>query len=249
MVKKGKAKKKKLQKYQAPIPTKDTAMPIQSDSDADDDSPSGETKLEKIQKLLEPYTKYQRINFLVGAVVPNAFLFTCFRDAADRDISRRKLVVYGLVWVTTRETLVSAFESYGEIEDCKVIFDRVMGKTKGYSFVQFKTRREAAKALKQPRKMIRNLMSRMADLVTSKEGTLPMIGAPFASDLKNLGQQKYEKAGNLVESHLEDKVSFMGGSNDRTLVSHMYQQRNRREEARGRIGYWERGKVTKTVEG
>ena len=61
--KKKRRKKKKLQKYQAPVPTKDTAMPIQSDSDADDDSSSGETKLEKIQKLLEPYTKYQRIDF------------------------------------------------------------------------------------------------------------------------------------------------------------------------------------------
>ncbi|XP_052176025.1 UBP1-associated proteins 1A-like [Diospyros lotus] len=153
-VKKNCRKKKKLQKYQAPVPTKDTAMPIQSDSDADDDSSSGETKLEKIQKVLEPYTRFQRINFLVGTAVSGAFLFTHFHDVADRDISRRKLIVYGLVWVATRETLVFAFESYGEIEDCKVIFNRVMGKTKGYSFVQFKTRREAAKALKQLRKKI-----------------------------------------------------------------------------------------------
>ncbi|XP_052173042.1 UBP1-associated proteins 1A-like [Diospyros lotus] len=110
-------------------------MPIQSNSDADNDSSSGETKPEKIQKLLKPYTKYQRINFLVVTAVPDAFLFTRLRDAADRNISCCKLVVYGLAWDTTRETLVFAFESYGEIEDCSIIFDRVMGKTKGYSFV------------------------------------------------------------------------------------------------------------------
>ncbi|XP_052190301.1 RNA-binding protein P-like isoform X2 [Diospyros lotus] len=156
IVKKKLRKKKKPQKYQVPVPTKDTAIPIQTDSDEDDDSSSGETEPEKIQKLLEPYTKDQLIDFLVGAAVSDTSLFTRLRDAADCDVSHRKIFVYGLAWDTTRETLVSAFESYGEIEDCNVVFDRVTGKAKGYGFVQFKTRREATKALKQPRKKIGN---------------------------------------------------------------------------------------------
>ncbi|KAK9062237.1 hypothetical protein SSX86_019423 [Deinandra increscens subsp. villosa] len=121
-----------------------------SDSDGEDNSP------EHIQKLIEPYTKDQLIEFIVNAAVSNPSLYARIRDAADSDVSHRKIFVYGLGWDTTKETLTQSFKPYGEIEDCNVIIDRVTGKAKGFGFVQFASRKGAMKALKEPRKKINN---------------------------------------------------------------------------------------------
>ncbi|KAA8546870.1 hypothetical protein F0562_003299 [Nyssa sinensis] len=144
-----KLKKKKLQKTLA-VPKKET------NNDSDNDSSGPETESEKIENLLEPYTKDQLIDFIIDAAIKDAALFNRIRDTADRDVSHRKIFVYGLGWDTTRETLTSAFKSFGEIEDCNVITDRNTGKAKGFGFILFKTRQGATKALKQPKKKINN---------------------------------------------------------------------------------------------
>ncbi|KAI3798597.1 hypothetical protein L1987_33874 [Smallanthus sonchifolius] len=126
------------------------AIETSSDSDVDETSP------EQIQKLIEPYTKDQLIEFIINAAIANPSLYTRIRDAADSDVSHRKIFVYGLGWDTTKETLTLAFKPYGEIEDCNVIIDRVTGKAKGFGFVQFRSRKGAMKALKEPRKKINN---------------------------------------------------------------------------------------------
>ncbi|GMP26236.1 hypothetical protein CsSME_00002767 [Camellia sinensis var. sinensis] len=139
-------------------PQQQTHPQIHSDSDSDSDSEI-ESESDKIHNLLAPYSKDQLIDFVVDAAVNDAALSSRIRDAADRDVSHRKIFVSGLGWDSTRETLTSAFDSYGEIEDCSVITDRVTGKAKGYGFVLFKTRQGATKALKQPRKKINNRMT------------------------------------------------------------------------------------------
>ncbi|KAK1421514.1 hypothetical protein QVD17_23914 [Tagetes erecta] len=141
-----KTTKKKTTISQKPIITS-------SDSDSDDASP------EHIHKLIEPYTKDQLIDFIINAAVSNPSLYTRIRDTADNDVSHRKIFVYGLGWDTTKETLTLAFKPYGEIEDCNVIIDRVTGKAKGFGFVQFRSRKGAMKALKEPRKKINNRMA------------------------------------------------------------------------------------------
>nr|GEX08898.1 UBP1-associated protein 2B-like isoform X1 [Tanacetum cinerariifolium] len=83
-------------------------------------------------------------------------LYTHITNSADKDVSHRKIFVYGLAWDTTKETLKAVFKAYGEIEDCTVVMDRVTGKAKGFGFVQFKYRKGASKALKDPKKKIGN---------------------------------------------------------------------------------------------
>ena len=73
-------------------------------------------------------------------------------ELADMDPTHRKIFIHGHGWDTTAETLTSVFCEYGEIEDCKVVTDRVSGKSKGYAFILFKHRSDARKALKQPQK-------------------------------------------------------------------------------------------------
>ncbi|XP_042506715.1 UBP1-associated protein 2A-like [Macadamia integrifolia] len=143
-----KQKKKKKQVEKAPVLVKE--------EDSDDSLSEPELESEKFQKLIEPYTKDQLIEFICDAAVNDSTILQRIRSTADRDISHRKIFVHGLGWDTTRETLMSAFNSYGEIEDLNVVIDRATGKAKGYGFVLFKTRAAANKALKQPQKKINN---------------------------------------------------------------------------------------------
>ncbi|XP_059645366.1 UBP1-associated protein 2B-like [Cornus florida] len=167
---KNKAKKRKLVKKVdkkltkkvkiktlAALPTKETNNEFENDASSPDSEPESES--ETIQKLLEPYTKDQLIEFLVDAAADDAALSDSIREAADRDVSHRKIFVHGLGWDTTRETLVSIFESFGDIEDCNVVTDRVTGKAKGYGFVVFKSRIGAMKALNEQKKRIGSRMA------------------------------------------------------------------------------------------
>ncbi|KAM0038836.1 putative RNA recognition motif domain, nucleotide-binding alpha-beta plait domain superfamily [Helianthus debilis subsp. tardiflorus] len=145
--------KKKITKTPKKKPPPQKPPITSSDSDSDDNNnPSPD----QIQKLIEPYTKDQLIDFIVNAALSNPTLYTRIRHAADTDVSHRKIFVYGLGWDTTKETLTQTFKPYGEIEDCNVVIDRVTGKAKGFGFVQFRSRKGALKALKEPRKKINN---------------------------------------------------------------------------------------------
>ncbi|KAK9073632.1 hypothetical protein SSX86_007956 [Deinandra increscens subsp. villosa] len=143
--------KKKKNVAEKSIISNQPAETSSSDSEGDDTSSP-----EQIQKLIEPYTKDQLIQFIINAAIANPTLYNRIRDAADSDVSHRKIFVYGLGWDTTKEALTLAFKPYGEIEDCNVIIDRVTGKAKGFGFVQFRSRKGAMKALKEPRKKINN---------------------------------------------------------------------------------------------
>eukprot|EP00262_Sarcandra_glabra_P000404 TRINITY_DN10485_c0_g1_i1.p1 TRINITY_DN10485_c0_g1~~TRINITY_DN10485_c0_g1_i1.p1 ORF type:complete len:412 (+),score=22.94 TRINITY_DN10485_c0_g1_i1:76-1311(+) len=115
-----------------------------------------ESEPDKLQKLLEPYTKPQLIEFLCDAAFSNPSLLSRIKSTADSDISHRKIFVHGFGWDVTSETLLSSFSQYGDVEDCKVVFDRNTGKSKGFGFIVFTTRSAAVKALKQPQKKIKS---------------------------------------------------------------------------------------------
>ncbi|QCE03278.1 cold-inducible RNA-binding protein [Vigna unguiculata] len=70
----------------------------------------------------------------------------------DVDPAHQKIFIHGLSWDATTETLTSVFGKYGEIEDCKAVIDKVSGKSKGYTFILFKHKDDACKALKNPQK-------------------------------------------------------------------------------------------------
>jgi cold-inducible RNA-binding protein len=58
-----------------------------------------------------------------------------------------KLFVGGLSWDTTDDSLKSAFESFGEISEAKVILDRNSGRSRGFGFVTFESEENARKAM------------------------------------------------------------------------------------------------------
>lgn len=58
-----------------------------------------------------------------------------------------KLFIGGLAWATDNDSLTKAFEGFGELVECKVIVDRMTGKSKGFGFVTFKTSEQASAAM------------------------------------------------------------------------------------------------------
>ncbi|MDG2865995.1 hypothetical protein P7M39_24515, partial [Vibrio parahaemolyticus] len=116
------------------------------------------------------------------------------RRIADVDPAHRKIFVHGLGWDATAETLTSVFGKYGEIEDCKAVTDKVSGKSKGYGFILFNTRRGAQNALKGPQKKIGNRMTacQLASIgpVSNPPQTAPPAVAAPSSSVSEYTQKK-----------------------------------------------------------
>lgn len=148
-------KKLKTKKQDKPQPSTPTPQPQQKQQPRNTDSGS-DSDSESLPKLLEPYSKDQLLDLISGVAHEIPALLHHIRHVADRDVSHRKIFVHGLGWDTTRETLLSAFEPFGEIEDCTLVADKATGKAKGYGFVLFKTRKAADEALQNPKKKIGN---------------------------------------------------------------------------------------------
>ncbi|XP_010504596.1 PREDICTED: UBP1-associated protein 2A-like [Camelina sativa] len=132
---------------------------------------------EPIQDLLEPFSKEQLLSLLKEAADKHVGVANRIREVADEDPVHRKIFVHGLGWDTKTETLIEAFKQYGEIEDCKAVFDKVSGKSKGYGFILYKSRSGARNALKQPQKKIG---SRMTACQLASKGPV-FGGAPLAA--------------------------------------------------------------------
>ncbi len=58
-----------------------------------------------------------------------------------------KLFVARLPQSATSESLKSLFETYGEVKEAKVIFDRETGMSKGFGFIEMTSDEEAKKAV------------------------------------------------------------------------------------------------------
>ncbi|GER55022.1 RNA-binding (RRM/RBD/RNP motifs) family protein [Striga asiatica] len=135
-----------------------------------------ELEEEPIEKLLEPFSKDQLTLLIKEAVAQHPDVIESVHRLADADPAHCKIFVHGLGWEASAETITSAFAEYGEIEDCKVVKDKITGKSKGYGFILFKHRHGARRALKQPQKVIDG---RLASCQLASAG--PIQGSALAS--------------------------------------------------------------------
>ncbi|KAL9300258.1 UBP1-associated proteins 1A [Arabidopsis thaliana] len=149
-------KKQKINKQQQQPESSTPYSSSSSSSDSSDSESDNEFDPGELRELLQPYSKDQLVDLVCSASRIGSSIYSAVVEAADRDVTHRKIFVYGLPWETTRETLVGVFEGYGEIEECTVVIDKATGKAKGFGFVMFKTRKGAKEALKEPKKRILN---------------------------------------------------------------------------------------------
>lgn len=63
--------------------------------------------------------------------------------------NNNKLFVGGLSWDTGEPELRSAFESFGEVREVRVITDRETGRSRGFGFVTFSEEDAASKAINE----------------------------------------------------------------------------------------------------
>ncbi|KAL1191990.1 UBP1-associated proteins 1A [Cardamine amara subsp. amara] len=168
-----------------------------SGSDSSDSETEKEFDPEELRQLLQPYSKEQLVDLVCSAAQIGSSIYSAVVEAADRDVTHRKIFVYGLPWETTRDTLFEIFEGYGEIEECTVVIDKATGKAKGFGFVMFKTRKGAKEALKEPRKRILNRTAtcQLASMgpAASGKGHLEQAG-PVRISLANQGQSQQQQA-------------------------------------------------------
>jgi cold-inducible RNA-binding protein len=64
-------------------------------------------------------------------------------------MDNKKLFVGGISWNLTEEELTEAFAKVGEVEEAKIITDRVSGRSKGFGFVTMATAEDAVKAVEE----------------------------------------------------------------------------------------------------
>ncbi|XP_078429288.1 RNA-binding (RRM/RBD/RNP motifs) family protein [Wolffia australiana] len=63
--------------------------------------------------------------------------------------SENKLFVGNLSWSVTAESLIQAFQDYGEVVGARVIFDGDTGRSRGYGFVCYSTKSEMEAAMRE----------------------------------------------------------------------------------------------------
>lgn len=130
---------------------------VEEEEESDDEDEA--SKKEKLNELLQPFSKDQIIEFLKFAALQDKKLLDRITQFAESDPAHRKVFVHGLGWDATSDQVFSTFSQYGEIEDCKVPTDKVTGRVKGFAFILYKTRESAQKALKEKQKKIGNRMT------------------------------------------------------------------------------------------
>lgn len=64
-------------------------------------------------------------------------------------MDNKKLFVGGISWNLTEEELKEAFSKVGEVEEAKIITDRVSGRSKGFGFITMKNPEDADKAVEE----------------------------------------------------------------------------------------------------
>ncbi len=62
-------------------------------------------------------------------------------------MQNNKLFVGGISWNTTEDQLKEYFSQIGEVEEVKIITDRMTGRSKGFGFVTYKNEDDANKAI------------------------------------------------------------------------------------------------------
>ncbi|CAL5014632.1 unnamed protein product [Urochloa decumbens] len=125
-----------------------------ADEDEDEGAGDDDDDVEDIGKLLEPLSREQLVSLLRTAAEASPATMAAVRRAAESDPASRKLFVHGLGWGAGADDLRSAFSRFGELEDCRVISDKQSGRSKGYGFVLFRSRRSALRALRRPQLQI-----------------------------------------------------------------------------------------------
>ncbi|CAI5480533.1 unnamed protein product [Closterium sp. Yama58-4] len=157
----------------------------------------------EMRKMLEMLSKEDLVSLLLDAALKHETVAEQVMAIASTNVANRKLFVRGLAWETSSETLLAAFEQYGEIEEGAVITDRTTGRSRGFGFVTFKSSESAYRALREPTKMIdgRAAMCNLAAAGPTSHPTATSVAAASSHGGGDSGYQyrpSYSSGADLV---------------------------------------------------
>jgi len=70
----------------------------------------------------------------------------------NKPIKNCRVFVGGISWKADEKSLTDFFTSFGKVSSCKIIMDKITGKSKGYGFITFENE-ESANLVKQAQKI------------------------------------------------------------------------------------------------
>jgi heterogeneous nuclear ribonucleoprotein A1/A3 len=110
--------------------------------------------------------------FFEGPVVYRESGATEYSPSGGIEMQQNKLYVGNLAFSATQSDVESAFSSYGEIDEVRLITDRDTGRSRGFAFVTFSTQQDAESALEMNGKTLdgRNLIVNIAKEKTGGGG-------------------------------------------------------------------------------
>ncbi|KAJ3051724.1 hypothetical protein HK097_007252 [Rhizophlyctis rosea] len=100
----------------------------------------------------------------------------------DPSLEVRKMLIGGLNWETTDESLRKYFEKFGDVEDCVVMKDSSTNRSRGFGFLTFRETRSVEEVLQ----LEHTLDGKIIDLGPN--------GPPLASEVQNMPPKQSAKA-------------------------------------------------------
>ncbi|KAJ7946106.1 RNA-binding family protein [Quillaja saponaria] len=89
-------------------------------------------------KLVHLFSREELMELLWISILRHLDFIDTLYSSADRDPTKRLLLVCDLNFSTTSETLRFSFSSYGPVERAVVAYDKKTGKSRSYGFVTFR---------------------------------------------------------------------------------------------------------------
>jgi len=85
-------------------------------------------------------------------------------------LSTNRVFVGGISWKADEQSLANFFSAYGIVIECKIIMDKVTGKSKGYGFVTFQDADSAANVKQSTNLYFLGKMMNVGDAVRKHDG-------------------------------------------------------------------------------
>ena len=150
----------------------------------------------------------------------NADLCSSVMQAANREDDCRNLFIRNLPFNATSDHLKEAFQPFGTLVDCTVVYDKKSSASKGYGFVKYDNARSALRAIDADVTILGNSINKNFACLRAKSpfrwspsflgkstpSPAPFVPSPAAQSIPSYGSDRKIMIRNLPFDATEDDV-------------------------------------------
>ncbi|KAK8831984.1 hypothetical protein WA577_005083, partial [Blastocystis sp. JDR] len=160
---------------------------------------------------LVPLLKRETLVAIVCAgLEDNADLCSSVMQAANREDDCRNLFIRNLPFNATSDHLKEAFQPFGTLVDCTVVYDKKSSASKGYGFVKYDNARSALRAIDTDVTILGNSINKNFACLRAKSKSTPspapFVPPPAAQSIPSYGSDRKIMIRNLPFDATEDDV-------------------------------------------